>query len=133
MLHRLLTTLVAGLTLLAGVALADARLTIVHVNDIDQMSEVRGAGGTARLAAVVKGERARAEHVLVTHGGDMISPSLLSGFDKGAHMVELMNAIGLDGRPRVFGLRALLEEWATYRLETVRRELPCLTHRRLRA
>lgn len=96
MLHRPLTPLVAGLTLLAGVALADARLTIVHVNDIDQMSEVRGAGGTARLAAVVKAERARAEHVLVTHGGDMISPSLLSGFDKGAHMVELMNAIGLD-------------------------------------
>ncbi|MEQ9639429.1 MAG: 5'-nucleotidase C-terminal domain-containing protein [Alphaproteobacteria bacterium] len=96
MLRRLLLPAVAGLTLFASFALADAKLTIVHVNDIDQMSEVRGAGGTARLAAVVKAERARAEHLLVTHGGDMISPSLLSGFDRGAHMVALMNAIGLD-------------------------------------
>ncbi|MEO0973586.1 MAG: DNA topoisomerase IV subunit A, partial [Pseudomonadota bacterium] len=34
-----------------------------------------------------------------------------------------LNAIGLDGRPRVFGLRALLEEWVSYRVETVRRRL----------
>ncbi|MEO0422387.1 MAG: DNA topoisomerase IV subunit A [Pseudomonadota bacterium] len=34
-----------------------------------------------------------------------------------------LNAIGLDGRPRVFSLRALLEEWVTYRIETVRRRL----------
>lgn len=34
-----------------------------------------------------------------------------------------MNAIALDGRPRVFGLRELLAEWAHYRMETVRRRL----------
>ena len=35
-------------------------------------------------------------HVLVTHGGDSISPSLLSGFDQGAHMIDLLNTIGID-------------------------------------
>ncbi|MFP3939277.1 MAG: DNA gyrase subunit A, partial [Thermoanaerobaculia bacterium] len=34
-----------------------------------------------------------------------------------------MNAIGLDGRPRLFDLKRLLEEWLAFRTETVRRRL----------
>jgi topoisomerase IV subunit A len=34
-----------------------------------------------------------------------------------------MNVIGLDGRPQVKGLTALLTEWLTFRTETVRRRL----------
>ncbi len=34
-----------------------------------------------------------------------------------------LNVIGLDGRPKVFGLKALLEEWLTFRFTTVRRRL----------
>jgi topoisomerase-4 subunit A len=34
-----------------------------------------------------------------------------------------INVIGLDGRPRVFGLKELLAEWLGYRKETVRRRL----------
>jgi len=34
-----------------------------------------------------------------------------------------MNAIGLDGRPRLFDLKTLLSEWLTFRTETVRRRL----------
>jgi len=34
-----------------------------------------------------------------------------------------MNAIGLDGRPRLFDLRSLLAEWLTFRIGTVRRRL----------
>ncbi len=34
-----------------------------------------------------------------------------------------MNMIGLDGRPRVYGLKALLEEWLKFRIETVTRRL----------
>jgi 5'-nucleotidase / UDP-sugar diphosphatase len=75
-------------------------LTIVHVNDWDQMDGERGQGGAAKIASVVKDERARAEAdgglAVVTFGGDMISPSLLSGIDKGAHMIDLANAIGID-------------------------------------
>ncbi len=70
-------------------------LTIVHFNDLDRMEEKDGQGGVARLAAVVRAERARRPHVLVTFGGDAISPSLMSAIDKGAHMIELLNRIGL--------------------------------------
>lgn len=34
-----------------------------------------------------------------------------------------MNVIGLDGRPQVKGLRALLSEWLVFRVETVRKRL----------
>ena len=34
-----------------------------------------------------------------------------------------INVIGLDGRPAVFGLKALLEEWLTFRTTTVKRRL----------
>jgi 2',3'-cyclic-nucleotide 2'-phosphodiesterase (5'-nucleotidase family) len=75
-------------------------LTIVHVNDWDRMDDDRGMGGAAKIASVVKDERARAEAdgglAIVTFGGDMISPSLLSGIDKGAHMIDLANAVGID-------------------------------------
>ena len=79
---------------------APLTLTLVHVNDWDQMAGSRGAGGAAKIATVVAEERARAETegglAVVTFGGDMISPSVLSGIDKGAHMIDLANAVGFD-------------------------------------
>ena len=79
---------------------APLRLTLVHVNDWDQMAGIGGAGGAAKIATVVAEERARAEaeggRAVVTFGGDMISPSVLSGIDRGAHMIDLANAVGFD-------------------------------------
>ena len=84
-------------TLTAGPAGAEpVTLTIVHVNDLDRLDGVGDRGGVARLATVVKEVRASAAHVLVTNGGDAISPSLLSSFDKGAHMIDLFNQVGFD-------------------------------------
>lgn len=75
-------------------------LTIVHVNDWDRMEGRKGAGGAARIAKAVVEERARVRaaggHAVVTFGGDMISPSLMSGIDKGAHMIALADAVGFD-------------------------------------
>ena len=82
--------------LAAGSVDAEAtKLTIVHFNDLDRMEEKRGQGGVAKLAAVIKAERQKSKNVLVTFGGDTISPSLMSGFDKGAHMIDLLNKLGL--------------------------------------
>ena len=72
-----------------------AEVTIVHFNDLDRMSERRGRGGVARLAAVINSERERGGNVLVTFGGDTISPSLMSGLDEGAHMIDLLNRLDL--------------------------------------
>jgi len=86
----------AAMVLVAGTAVAEpVELTIVHFNDLDRMEESGGQGGIARLAAVINAERANRDNVLVTFAGDAISPSLMSGFDKGAHMIELLNRLGL--------------------------------------
>ena len=98
-------------TLLGGLATAimnqtalaapDAvRVTFVLINDIYKMSEDEGRGGMARLAAVVRAERAKGaaegRSVFFTHAGDTLSPSLMSGFDQGAHMIALFNVIHPD-------------------------------------
>lgn len=78
-----------------------AKVTFVLVNDIYQMSEQttpdgRSRGGFARLAAVVKAERARGGRVIFAHAGDTLSPSLMSGIDHGAHIIQLTNMIPPD-------------------------------------
>src|SRR5262245_23020186 len=93
--------------LAAGVAAQaqTARTTVsfILVNDIYQMSaqimaDGKSRGGFAKLAAVVKGERAKGGHVVFAHAGDTLSPSLMSGFDRGAHIMALTNLI----RPDIF-------------------------------
>jgi 2',3'-cyclic-nucleotide 2'-phosphodiesterase (5'-nucleotidase family) len=94
-----------ALLLVPGSARAQAtrttRVSFVLVNDIYLMNEERGAdgkmrGGFARLAAVVKAERAKGGHVIFAHAGDTFSPSLMSGLDRGAHIVTLTNMIPPD-------------------------------------
>ncbi len=100
MFNRILAALAAAaLTMVAvsagTLAAEPVEVTIVHFNDLDQMSEKKGRGGVARLASVIDSERARGGEVIVTFGGDAISPSLLSGLDQGAHIIDLFNQLGL--------------------------------------
>ena len=74
------------------------KFTLVLVNDIYKMGEEKGRGGFARLAGIIASERARSTNVLVFHAGDTLSPSLMSGFDQGAHIIELLNV----SKPDVF-------------------------------
>jgi 2',3'-cyclic-nucleotide 2'-phosphodiesterase (5'-nucleotidase family) len=79
-------------------AAATANVTLVLTNDIYKMGEDKGRGGFARLAGIVAAERARSSNVLFFHAGDCLSPSLMSGFDQGAHIIELLNI----AKPDVF-------------------------------
>lgn len=74
----------------------EASITIVHINDLTRIEERAGRGGIARLSAAIAQERAGGKSVIVTHGGNALSPSLLSGFDQGRHMIALLNRIGVD-------------------------------------
>jgi 2',3'-cyclic-nucleotide 2'-phosphodiesterase (5'-nucleotidase family) len=75
---------------------ANPTFTLLLVNDIYKMGEVRGRGGFARLAAIARAEKAKGVPCLYAHAGDMFSPSLMSGFDQGAHTVELLNVMPPD-------------------------------------
>lgn len=105
-----LASLSSTLALLAGLRPLRAQthaanVTFVLFNDFYLMGEQpfpdgKSRGGFARLAAVVKAERARAQAegrtVIVAHGGDTLSPSVMSGLDRGAHIVALTNLIAPD-------------------------------------
>lgn len=71
-------------------------VTFLHFNDIYEISPREGRGGFAPLMTLLKAERAKASQSITTFGGDLLSPSLLSGVLKGAQMVDLMNAVGVD-------------------------------------
>lgn len=99
----------ATLASLPRLALAQAaqttKLTFVLVNDIYQMNEETGPdgrkrGGFPRLATIVKAERAKAaqsgNRVIFAHAGDTLSPSLMSGIDRGYHIISLLNMIPPD-------------------------------------
>jgi 5'-nucleotidase / UDP-sugar diphosphatase len=73
-----------------------ASFTLLLVNDIYKAADTKGRGGFAKLAAVVKAERARGVPMLFCHAGDTFSPSLISGFDQGEHIVTLTNMIKPD-------------------------------------
>ena len=82
-----------------------ANITYVLFNDFYLMGEQpfpdgKSRGGFARLAALVKAERVKAaaegRNVIVAHGGDTLSPSIMSGLDRGAHIVALTNMIAPD-------------------------------------
>ena len=88
--------LIAAITAAPPAAAESVSVTFVLVNDIDRMSGRDGRGGLARLASVVARERATRQNVFFVHAGDTISPSLLSGFDQGEHMIELTNMLAPD-------------------------------------
>ncbi len=109
--RSLLSSLASTLALIAAwrpswaQATYSARVTFVLFNDFYIMGEQLfpdggKRGGFARLAAVIKAERAKAasegRHVIVAHGGDTLSPSVMSGLDRGAHIIALTNMIPPD-------------------------------------
>ncbi|MDN5785838.1 bifunctional UDP-sugar hydrolase/5'-nucleotidase [Pseudorhodobacter sp.] len=80
-----------------GMALADTvKLTFLGVGDVYNFDENHGRGGFARLNAVARAERAANPNTIYVFDGDMLSPSILSGFDKGQNTVDLTNLVPFD-------------------------------------
>ena len=90
---------VSPLVGLAGITptlAASATITLLHCNDVYEIAPVRGQGGFAPFMTLLRAERARSAHTITTFGGDLLSPSVLSGLSKGAQMIELTNALGVE-------------------------------------
>lgn len=86
-----------ALLCLTAPAMAETvKLTLLGVGDVYNFAEEDGRGGFARLNAVAKAERAANPNTLYLFDGDMLSPSLLSGFDKGQNTIDLTNLVPFD-------------------------------------
>lgn len=114
--HKLLTVSAAALTLGAGPAFAEFKLSILHINDVHSRIEpinkydstcrakdnVAGKcfGGMARVKSAIDTRRGALEaaghNVLTLDAGDQFQGSLFYSTYKGAVAVELMNRIGFD-------------------------------------
>lgn len=115
-LHRALSTssllpLVLPLVLTLGCARTPAAtapssrsITVLHANDTYRILGLPEAqrGGFARLRTLRTQLEGNGD-VLVTHAGDLLSPSLLSQRTHGAHMIGALNL--LDGDPEAFDER----------------------------
>ena len=90
------------------VAASRAEVTFVHFSDMHEMVAGDGGrlGGVARVATVVQRERQAHEAVLVTLGGDYLSPSALS--------TARVDGQPLAGRQAVAALNLLGVNWATF-------------------
>ena len=90
-----------GATALSLAALSPAvaeqvKLTFLGVGDIYNFTDDDGRGGYARLNAVARAERAANPNTIYVMDGDMLSPSLLSGIDKGQNTIDLTNLVPFD-------------------------------------
>ena len=96
---RLTSIVLAGVLSVAMTAAAvaqSAKVSFLHINDVYEFAAKRGVGGMAELQTLLKAERAKGHTTITTLGGDLISPSVMSGLTKGTQMISMMNAIGVD-------------------------------------
>lgn len=95
--HKMLKTAVAAVAIVLPftVPAFAVEITFVQTNDIDEMAGSGDRGGFARLATVINEARANG-HAFLIHSGDTLSPSLLSGIDQGAHIIDFLNRLQVD-------------------------------------
>jgi 5'-nucleotidase len=97
-------TLTSTLAVQAQQPAARAVVTIAHFNDVYEIGPVEGgkSGGLARVATVLTQLRRSSAPLLVTLGGDYVSPSALGTARvngeslAGKQMVDVLNATGLQ-------------------------------------
>jgi 5'-nucleotidase len=105
-LHSLLLACIVTVSGLGLGAQSPARavVTIAHLNDVYEIGPVEGGkfGGLARVATVVSQLKRTSAPLLVTLGGDFVSPSAIGTARvdgaalAGKQMVDVLNATGLD-------------------------------------
>ncbi|MCW2243905.1 bifunctional metallophosphatase/5'-nucleotidase [Azospirillum canadense] len=92
-----LALVLAGLgTPLATARAEPFRFTLLYAHSTTELEDTQGRGGIARLATLIQRERAAHDTVLVLHGGQSLAPSVLSFYDQGAHVIDLLNGLGID-------------------------------------
>ncbi|MGB0403322.1 MAG: bifunctional metallophosphatase/5'-nucleotidase, partial [Salibacteraceae bacterium] len=81
------------------------QVTILHINDVYEIAPINKGkeGGYARFAYLLDSIKIQNPNTISVHAGDFLSPSLIGNLKdengkkiKGRHMIEVMNASGLD-------------------------------------
>jgi 2',3'-cyclic-nucleotide 2'-phosphodiesterase (5'-nucleotidase family) len=94
--HATALAAILGLTAAPAALAETVTLTLLGIGDIYDFAGDGDRGGFARLNAVARAERAANPNTLYLFDGDMLSPSILSGFDKGQNTIDLTNLVPFD-------------------------------------
>ena len=110
--HRLTLAAVAIAALLLATAVPSSQtpaaiVTLLHINDVHEIdaTDAGTRGGLARVATVLEELRRSTDPLIVTLGGDFLSPSAIG--------IARMNGEPLAGRHAVAVLNLLGVQWAT--------------------
>ena len=68
------------------------KITVIYVSNLPNIADTE-KGGLAQVSTMVNAARTDGTPVLFLHGGDSLAPSTLAAFDKGSHMIDVLNAI----------------------------------------
>ncbi len=89
------------LSLWAGNLRAQAsEIQLVYYSGNAEILDNKGEGGLPALATLLSQARGKDNSVVFLHGGSAIAPSTLSSFDRGAHMIDLLNKL----EPSIFSI-----------------------------
>jgi 2',3'-cyclic-nucleotide 2'-phosphodiesterase (5'-nucleotidase family) len=81
---------------IGAVSAEPIRVTFVHFNDVYELTRAAGKGGLEQAATLIRVERAKNINTIVTFGGDLLSPSFMSGLTQGSQMIDMLNSLGVD-------------------------------------
>ncbi len=101
---KLLALLLCFLFSFSCVSNNEVNFIILQLNDVYEIAPIEGgeSAGMARVATIRKQLLAENPNVITTMSGDFVSPSLIGTLQyegekiAGRHMVEVMNALGVD-------------------------------------
>lgn len=71
-------------------------ITLVFTSGMAEIHLDHDEGGYAHLKSLLTTLRGQHENVIFLHGGDLLSPGILSTIDKGAHMISILNELEPD-------------------------------------
>jgi 5'-nucleotidase/UDP-sugar diphosphatase len=81
----------------AGLYSQETAIRIVYVSKMpDIETSMAGVGGLPELGTLVSQTRKTYVNALFLHGGDSLAPSAMSLFDRGTHMIEILNGLEPD-------------------------------------
>jgi 2',3'-cyclic-nucleotide 2'-phosphodiesterase (5'-nucleotidase family) len=75
---------------------AQQEIKIIYFSNMPEVSESNGRPGLARVSAYINESRDKDDNQFVIHGGDSLSPAVLSSLDRGAHMIDILNTVEPD-------------------------------------
>lgn len=75
---------------------SEENLTIVFTSGMAEIYLDKDQGGHAHLQTFLKKVRSANKRVLFIHGGDTLSPGILSTIDQGGHIISILNSLEPD-------------------------------------